>query len=164
MALQSKLIVYAAIAGVLGLMGLIVWYSSLELPELEKVEIELVDVEVLSVNKVENTAKLNVKFMVSNPGEKTFTVSLINYELFADGEYVGNGQYSTADIPMPGRPIFSSGSSIPLENKFELHKSEISNDVYDAILNDKITGFKVEGMITTESAWSLIEKDFESQI
>lgn len=162
MALQSKLIVYAAIAGVLGLMGLIVWYSSLEHPELEKVEIDFIGVDVISVNKVENTAKLNVKFLVSNPGEKTFTVTLINYDLFADGEYVGSGQYSTADIPMPGRPIFSSGSSIPLDNTFEIHKSEISNDLYDAILNDGISGFKTEGKVTIESAWSLLEKDFES--
>ena len=157
------MIVYAAIAGVLGLMGLIVWYSSLEHPELEKVEIELVGIDVISVNKVENTAKLEATFLVSNPGEKTFTVTLINYELFADGEYVGNGQYSTADIPMPGRPIFSTGTSIPLDTNFELHKSEISNDVYDAILNDEISGFKTDGQVTIESAWSIIEKDFESE-
>ena len=161
MALQSKLIVYAAIAGVLGLMGLIVWYSSLEHPELEKVEIELIGVDVLSVNKVESTAKLKIKFLVSNPSERTFTVSLINYELFADGVLVGNGQYSTADVPMPGRPIFTSGNSIPLDNLFELKKSEISNDVYEAIVNGNISKYKAEGKITAESAWSLIEKDFE---
>ena len=163
MALQSKLIVYAAIAGVLGLMGLIVWYSSLEHPELEKVEIELIGVEVLSVNKVESTAKLKVKFLITNPSERTFTVSLINYELFADGKPVGNGQYSTADVPMPGRPIFTSGTSIPIDNMFEIQKSEIGNDVYEAILNDEISNYKAEGNITAESAWSLIEKDFEIQ-
>ena len=157
------MIVYAAIAGVLGLMGLIVWYSSLEHPELEKVEIELIGVEVLSVNKVESTAKLKVKFLITNPSERTFTVSLINYELFADGKPVGNGQYSTADVPMPGRPIFTSGNSLPIDNMFEIQKSEIGNDVYEAILNDRILDYKAEGVITAESAWSLIEKDFEIQ-
>jgi hypothetical protein len=53
------LLVYAAIAGLLGLMGAIVWYGTLDTPELEQVEIELTDWEVISVNKIENTAKLN---------------------------------------------------------------------------------------------------------
>jgi LEA14-like dessication related protein len=156
------MIVYAAIAGLLALMGGFAYYASSENTELEKVEIELFEIEVGSINKVENTAELKVKFLVTNPGDKTFTVSLINYELFADGEYVGTGQYSTADIPMPGRAIFSSGSTIPLESSLELQKSEISNDLYESILENEIIGYKAEGKITTESAWSIVEKEFES--
>ena len=156
------MIVYAAIAAMLGLMGIIVWYASLDNPQLEQVEIELTEVEVVSVNKVENSANLNVTFNVKNPSEKTFTVSLISYELFADGELIGTGQYSTADIAMPGRAIFSPGSEIPLKNTFQLIKSEISNDTYQSVLDGKINSFRAEGSITTESAWSLIEKDFET--
>ena len=46
MALQSKITVYAAIAGVLALMGGIVYYASLDNVQLEQVEIELTNVEL----------------------------------------------------------------------------------------------------------------------
>ncbi len=154
--------VYAAIAAMLALMGGIIWYASLDNPELEQVEIELTDVEVINVNKVENTAKLTVTFLVKNPSEKTFTVSLIGYQLYANGELLGSGQYSTADIAMPGRAIFSTGAEIPLKNTFELNKSEVSNEIYQAVIDDAVSSFRAEGTITTESAWSTIEKEFDS--
>ncbi|MBI2127472.1 MAG: hypothetical protein HYU00_00135, partial [Nitrosarchaeum sp.] len=56
MGLQNKIIVYAAIAGLFGMMGIIVWYASLDNPELEQVEIKLLNVEVKDVNKIENSA------------------------------------------------------------------------------------------------------------
>lgn len=154
--------VYAAIAAMLALMGGIIWYASLDNPELEQVEIKLTDVEVINVNKVENTAKLTVTFLVKNPSEKTFTVSLIGYQLYANGELLGSGQYSTADIAMPGRAIFSTGAEIPLKNTFELNKSEVSNEIYQAVIDDTVSSFRAEGTITTESAWSTIEKEFDS--
>ena len=162
LALQSKLLVYAAIASMLGLMGGIIWYASLDNPQLEQAQIELFDVEVFSVNKVENSAKLTVTFLVRNPSEKTFTVPLINYKLFADGELLGSGQYSTEDVAMPGRALFTSGSEVPLDSIFQLNKSEISSKTYQAVIDEKISSFRVEGVMTTESAWSVVEKDFES--
>ncbi|MFZ8907333.1 MAG: hypothetical protein ACO2Y5_01145 [Nitrosopumilaceae archaeon] len=148
----------------LALMGAIIWYASLDNPELEQVEIQLTNVEVLSVNKVENTVKLTVTYLVKNPSETTFTVSLISYQLYGDGELLGSGQYSTGDIAMPGRAIFNSGAEIPLKNTFELNKSEVSNEIYQAVLDGNISSFRADGVITTESAWSLIEKEFESSI
>jgi len=87
---------------------------------------------------------------------------LIGFQLFADEELLGSGQYSTVDIAMPGRAIFSSGAEIPLKNLFELNMSEVNNEIYQAILADKIQSFRAEGVITTESAWSTIEKEFNS--
>ncbi len=164
MALQSKFLVYAAIVALLGLLGGIVWFASLDIPELEQVEIELTEVEVISVNKVQNTAKLTVTFLIKNPGDKTFTVSMIGYQLYADGELLGSGQYSTVDIAMPGRAIFSSGAEIPLKNNIEINMSDVGNEIYQAVLDDGISSFRAEGVITTESAWSTIEKDFDISI
>ena len=164
MALQSKLLVYAAIVGLVGLLGAIVWYASLDNPDLEKVEIELTDVEVTSVNKVANSAKLTVTFLIKNPSEKTFTVPLIAYQLYADGELLGSGLYSTADIAMPGRALFIGGAEIPLKNVYDLNMSDVNNEIYQAILDDDVSSFRAEGVITTESAWSTIEKKFDSSI
>ena len=156
------MIIYAAIAGLFGMMGIIVWYASLDNPELEQVEIELLNVEVKDVNKIENFAKLEVTFLVKNPSEKTFTVPIIGYQLYADGQLLGSGQYSTEDISMPGRAVFYSGVEIPLKNTFILNESDVNSEIYQAVLNGNISSFSAEGSITTETSWSLIEKEFKT--
>ncbi len=164
MALQSKMTVYAAIAGMLALMGGIVFYGSLDVPEIEMTEIELQSVEVIQVNTIENTAKLQVSLLVKNPGKKTFTVPIISYELYANGKHIGIGSYSTVDIPMPGRAIFSPGVEIPLKNFIDLVRTEANSDVYQMIVDGDSIQYRVEGNITIETAWSLIEKDFQSSL
>lgn len=156
--------VYAAIGAMVALLGGIVYYASLDNPQLEQVEIKLADVQVRDVNTIEERAKLEVTFMVKNPSEKTFTVPLIAYELFADGTLLGSGQYSTEDIAMPGRAIFYAGSEIPLKNTFSLSRSDVNSDVYDAILNEQISSFSAKGIITSETSWSIIEKEFTTKM
>ena len=56
MGLQSKLTVYAAIVGVLALMGGIVYYASLDNVSLEQVEVKLTDVTLRDAG--ENEAKI----------------------------------------------------------------------------------------------------------
>jgi len=159
--LQSKMTVYAAIAGMLALMGGIVYYASLDNEELEKVEIELQEVEVTDVNNIENRAQLEVTFLVRNPSEKTFTVPSITYQLYGDGVLIGSGQYSTEDISMPGRAAFYPGAEIPLESKFFLSGSNTDSEIYESVVNNQIQNFKADGMITVETSWSLVEKEFE---
>lgn len=162
MALQNKMTVYAAIAGVLALMGGIVYYASLDNVDLEQVEIELVSVELRDVSTVKNQAKFEVTFLVKNPSDKTFTVSVIGYQLYGDEVLLGSGQYSTADIALPGRAIFYSGAEIPLKTTFILSKSETNSEIYQAAIDNQITSFTAEGSITTETSWSTIEKEFRS--
>ena len=125
--LQGRMILFAAIGGLLALMGYFVFYASLDNPELEKIEIELASVDLIDVNSVENRATLETSFLIKNPSEKTFTIPIISYELFANGNSIGTGQYSTEDIPMPGRAAFYPGSEIELKNFFQLILSD-NND------------------------------------
>ena len=164
MALQSKMTVYAAIAAMFGLMGFIVFYGSLDVPEIEQTEIELQSVEVIQVNTIENTARLQISFLVKNPGEKTFTVPIISYDMYANGKHIGVGSYSTEDISMPGRAAFYPGAEIPLKNFFNLVRSEANSDVYQMIVDGNNIQYTVEGNITIETAWALIEKDFQSSL
>ena len=161
---QGKWILYAAIGGLLAIMGGIVYYASLDIPQLEQVEIELFDVELIDVNSIENRAKLKATFLVKNPSEKTFTVSFISYELFANGNSIGTGQYSTQDIAMPGRAAFYPGSEIPLKSKFQLVLSDVNAQDYQSITRGESVRYSVEGTITTESAWSLVDKEFQSSL
>jgi len=155
------MIVYASIAGLFGLMGMVIWYASLDNSHLEQVEIELQSVEVKDVNTIENSAKLEIVFLVKNPSEKTFTVPIIGYQLYADGQLLGSGQYSTEDIAMPGRAVFYPDAEIPLKNTFVLIKSDLNSEIYQAVLDSKISSFSAEGIITSETSWSLIEKEFK---
>ena len=72
MALQSKMTVYVAIAGVLALMGAIVFYASLDNEKLGQAEIELFSVTLIDVDNVKNQAKFEVTFLVTNPSDKAF--------------------------------------------------------------------------------------------
>ncbi|KAF6243052.1 hypothetical protein C6988_05015 [Nitrosopumilus sp. b1] len=154
--------VYAAIAGLLAMMGGFVFYASLDNPELDKIEIDLFDVQVIDVNNIDNRATLEVMFLVKNPSEKTFTIPSISYDLYADGVLIGSGQYSTEDVAMPGRAAFYPGAEIPLKNMFYLTLTEQNAQQYNAIVNGEELDFSVNGMVVVESAWSLIEKEFKS--
>ncbi len=158
------MILFVAIGGLFAIMGFFVYYASLDNPQLEQIEIELVGVEVIQVNSIENRAELETTFLVKNPSEKTFTVPLITFELFADGKSIGKGQYSTEDIAMPGRAAFYPGSEIPLKTKFYLVLSDSIVQEYQDIIKGGEMRFSVEGEIIAESAWSLIEKEFQSSM
>jgi LEA14-like dessication related protein len=160
MALQSKMTVYAAVAGVFALMGGIVYYASLDNVDLEQVEIKLTNVKLMDINIIDDQAKFEVTFLVKNPSEKTLTVAIIDYQLYGDGVLLGSGQYSTADIALPGRALFYSGAEIPLKNIFVLSKSEVNSEIYEKAINEKIINFTSEGNITTQTSWSEIDKDF----
>jgi len=162
MALQSKLIVYLAIVGVLALMGGIIFYASLDNDELALIEIELTNVKLLDVNTVNNQAKFEVTFLIKNPSDKTLTVSQIDFQLYGDDKLLGSGLYSTADIALPGRALFVSGAEIPLKNIFVLSKSEVNSEIYEDATNERITSFSAEGNIITQTSWSESEKDFKT--
>ena len=162
MALQSKLTVYAAIAGVFALMGGIIFYASLDNVQLEQVEIELASVELINVNTTDDQAKFKVTFLIKNPSDKTLTVSVIDYHLYGDDVLLGSGLYSTTDIALPGRALFYSGAEIPLKNTFVLNKADVSSETYEKAVNEKINDFTSEGMITTQTSWSEVDKDFKT--
>jgi len=162
MALQSKAIVYAALVGVLALMGGIFYYGNLDTVQIEQVEIVLTNVELIDVSTTDNQAKFDVTFLVKNPSDKTFTVPLIEYQLYGDGILLGSGQYSTVDISMPGRAAFFPGAEIPLKSIFVLSKSEVDSEIYQAAIENRINSFSAEGNITTQSSWMTIEKEFKT--
>ena len=161
MGLQSKLTVYAAIVGVLGLMGVIVYYASLDNVSLEQVEVKLADVALIKAT--ENEAKFVVTFLVKNPSEKTYVVPVIAYQLYGDDVLLGSGKYSTEDVALPGRAQIFGGAEVPLKNTFILNKSEVGSEIYQSMINNEITNFVAEGMIITQSTWSVAETEFRTE-
>ncbi|MGQ0605596.1 MAG: hypothetical protein ACT4OD_01400 [Candidatus Nitrosotenuis sp.] len=161
MNLQRKAVLYIALASMLAMLGGITWYASLDNPQLELVDIKMGTVKLTSENTIEGKAKLDVGFVIKNPGKKTFTVSRIDYELFANGTPVGKSQYSTEDVAMPGRAAFYPNAEIELPSTFTLTKTSENSDTYDAVTSGSPVVYSAKGLIVVESAWSLVEKEFE---
>ena len=155
-------ILFVAIIGLLAMMGGIVYYASLDNDDLSMATIELEEVELLDVNSIENRATLKVTFLVSNPGDVTVTVPVISYQLFADGSEIGSGAYSTEDVAMPGRAAFYPDAEIPLKTKISIVMSEMNETVYNKIISGQIVQYSATGQMTVESAWSIVELDFDT--
>ncbi len=161
MALQSKFTVYVALVGVFAMLGGIMYYASLGNSDLEQVEIELQSVEIIKGSLQEDQVKFQVSFLVKNPSDTTFTVSVIEYNLYNNGVLLGPGKYSTEDISMPGRASFFPGNEIPLTNIFVLDKVDVESEIFNIIENGS-NDFSAEGKIITQNTWTTIEKEFKS--
>ena len=159
----GRSILVVAILALLGMMGGIVYYASLDNDDLSMATIELKSVELTDVNSVESRATLKVTFLVANPGEVTVTVPVITYRLYPDGSEIGSGTYSTEDVAMPGRAAFYPDAEIPLKNKLTIVMSDINKTVYDKIISGQTIQYSATGMMTVESAWSIVELDFDTR-
>lgn len=155
------MILYVAIGGLLAMLGGITWYASLDNPKLEMVDIQMGTVKLVNQNSLEGKAKLDVGFVIKNPSDKTFTISRIDYELFANGVSIGKSQYSTEDVAMPGRAAFYPNAQIELPSPFTLTKTTENSDIYTTITTEGPVVYSAKGVVVVESAWSLVEKQFE---
>lgn len=162
MAFQGRMILYVAIAGLLSMLGFFTWYASLDNPKLDMAEIQLGEIKVLNVNQQESQATLEVGLKIKNPSDKPFTIALVDYELFANGQSVGRGQYAVHDIPMPGRAIFSENVEIELPSLFTLKRTSENAQLYNAIIEGLPVQYTAKGMMEVQSAWSLVEKEFDT--
>ena len=159
----GRIVPVIAILALLALMGGGVYYASLDNEDLESATIELTSVEVLDVNSIENSATLNVTFTITNPSDLTFTVPVITYELYANGNVLGSGSYSTEDVAMPGRAAFYPGTEIPLDNWFSLILTDKNQNEYNAIISGETMEYEASGILTVESAWSIVEPEFDTR-
>ena len=158
----GRIILVVAIIGLLGMMGGGIYYASLDNPKLEQAIVELSTVELRDVNTMENRATMTVTFLVTNPSDLTFTIPLIAYELYGDGVSLGSASYSTQDIAMPGRAAFYPDTEIPLKSKFSFVLTDVNETVYEKIVTGQSVEYSAKGMVTVESAWSIVEMNFDT--
>ena len=160
----SKIIVYAAIGAMFAFMGGIVYFSTYDIPELEKSEIELLSVNVAEIDSVENRLYLEVVFGITNHGERTVTVPEISFQLFANGVPLGSSSYSVSDIPLTGRALLTSGLQVPLIGEITINQTDNIKDIYEAIAAGESLDYSATGQYTIETAWQVIDIQFDSSI
>ena len=155
---------YAAIGAMFAFMGGIVYYSTYDIPELEKSELELLSVNVAEINSVEDRLYLEVVFGITNYGERTVTVPQIGFELFANGKSLGSSSYDVSDIPLNGRALMLSGMQVPLVGEITVNQTDDVKNIYEAIAAGESLDYRVIGQYTIETAWQVIDVQFDSSI
>jgi len=160
----SKMIVYAAIGGMFAFMGGIVYFSTFDIPELEQSELKLLSVNVKEIDSIDNRMTLNLVFGITNHGDRTVTVPEISWELFVDGKSLGSSSYSISDIPLTGRALLTSGLQVPIESEMTINLTDDIEDVYNAIAVGENLDYRVVGQYTVETAWQVIDIEFDSSI
>ncbi len=158
------MIVYAAIGAMFAFMGGIVYFSTFDIPELERSELELLSVNVKEIDSIDNRMTLNLVFGITNHGDRTVTVPEISWELFADGKSLGSSSYSISDIPLTGRALLTSGLEVPIQSEMTINLTDEIEDVYNAIAVGENLDYRVVGQYTVETAWQVIDMQFESSI
>ena len=158
------MIVYAAIGAMFAFMGGIVYFSTLDIPELEQSELELLSVNVKEIDSIDNRMTLNLVFGITNHGDRTVTVPEISWELFADGKSLGSSSYSISDIPLTGRALLTSGLQVPIQSEMTINLTDDIEDVYNAMAVGENLDYRVVGQYTVETAWQVIDMQFESSI
>ena len=158
------MILYVAIGGLFAFLGGMVWFSTLDFPELEKSELDLLSVDVVEIDSIENRIFLKIIFGITNHGERTVTVPEISFELFANGRSLGSSSYSISDIPMTGRVLLTSGLQVTVPGEITINLTDDNKDIYEAIAAGESLDYRVTGQYTIETAWQLLDLQFDSSI
>ena len=161
---KGRIVILACFAGLGAMMLFFYLYANSFQGDLEKVTIQVDSVNVLDENKLNKRAHLDVRFNLQNPTSITLTVSTINYELFANGNSLGEGHLSTEDIPEAGRPILFANNNATLPNTFDLIYSDNIAKEYSAITSNQPVKYEIKGQVTIQSFLTEVTKDFDVTI
>jgi hypothetical protein len=134
-------------------------------PDVDAIDFKLSSVDITNLSNNTNNIELLLLFDVSNLSEKTVTTSKVEYDLFGDNEFLGHGILSYEDIPLNGRPQFSSGLTTTLKSPIVLQPSDTNMDIIEQLINnqsDSINNIRwnVNGSSQIESAFVIVQKDF----
>jgi len=77
---------------------------------------------------------------------------------------LGRSSYSISDIPLTGRALLTSGLQVPIQSEMTINLTDDIEDVYNAMAVGENLDYRVVGQYTVETAWQVIDMQFESSI
>jgi LEA14-like dessication related protein len=157
----GRLVIIACFAGLGAMMLFFYLYANSFQSDLNKVTVDIDSIKVLDENKIDKRAHLDVRFNIQNPNSIVLTISTINYQLYANGQNLGEGHFTTEDIPEAGRPALFANSNLTLPTTFDLVNSEVIAKEYSDITTGQPVKYEVKGQITIESFLTAVIKDFD---
>ncbi len=157
----GRLVIIACFAGLGAMMLFFYLYANSFQSDLNKVTVDIDSIKVLDENKIDKRAHLDVRFNIQNPNSIVLTISTINYQLYANGINLGEGHFTTEDIPEAGRPALFANSNLTLPTTFDLVNSEAIAKEYSDITAGQPVKYEVKGQITIESFLTAVIKDFD---
>ena len=158
---KGRLVIIACFAGLGAMMLFFYVYANSFQGDLNKVIVNVDSIKVLDENKLDKRAHLDVRFNIQNPNSIVLTISTINYQLFANGNDLGEGHFTTEDIPEAGRPALFANSNLTLPTTFDLVSNENIAKEYSDITTNQPVKYELKGQITIESFLTAIIKDFD---
>jgi len=158
---KGRLVIIACFAGLGAMFLFFVLYANSFQGDLDKVIISVDSIKVLDENKIDKRAHLDVRFNLQNPTSIVLTVSTINYQIYANGNNIGEGHFTTEDIPEAGRPALFANSNLTLPTTFDLVNSDQIAKEYSEITTGQPIKYEVKGQVTIESFLTAIIKDFD---
>jgi LEA14-like dessication related protein len=158
---KGRLVIIACFAGLGAMMLFFYVYANSFQGDLDKVIVKIDSVSVMDENKIDKRAHLDVRFNFTNPTSIVLTVSTINYQLFANGNNIGEGHFATDDIPEAGRPALFANSNLTLPTTFDLVNSDQIAKEYSDITTGQPVKYEIKGQVTIESFLTAIIKDFD---
>ena len=131
----------------------------------EKVIIDLTRVTVDEDASTEQELLLRTTFLFINNNTMTLTTSKIDYQLYAEGELVGETTLSYEDVPVNGRPALFPNSQVPLTDSFSLEYSDDNEEIFNRVLNNSTQlDWSVSGTAIIESGTTQVIKEFQAEL
>ena len=158
---KGRLVIIACFAGLGAMFLFFILYANSFQGDLDKVIISVDSIKVLDENKIDKRAHLDVRFNLQNPTTIVLTVSTINYQIYANGNNIGEGHFTTEDIPEAGRPALFANSNLTLPTTFDLVNNEQIAKEYSEITTGQPVKYEIKGQVTIESFLTAIIKDFD---
>ena len=96
--------------------------------------------------------------------QRTVTVPEISFQLFANGKSLGSSSYSVSDIPLNGRALMLTGMQVPLVGKITINLTDDIKDIYEAMAAGESLDYRAVGQYTIETAWQVIDIQYDSSL
>jgi hypothetical protein len=151
----------AALAGLVG-------FTNLEQEEIGPlVDVALADVRMKGIDKENPTLMIvRVDFTIFNETKQTLTIAKIDYDMYANEQFIGRGILSLEDAPLTGRAPLFPGTPTTLPSEMQLRQSPEVMHVWDELKDGNTDDIKwrADGVAQIETAFSIIEKEFDSTL